>query len=50
VEVGDNEYKLVYTRMGIRRIFSRKGPIVDFIPGVAKMIFAGGPKVEKFLF
>jgi len=35
--------------MGVGRIFSREGPIVDF-PGVAKNIFAAGTKSGKISF
>jgi len=35
--------------MGAGRIFSRKGPIIDF-PGVGQKNFAGGPKVAKLHF
>jgi len=35
--------------MGVGRIFSGKGPIVDF-PGVAKQVFAGEAKVAKTSF
>ena len=35
--------------MGVGRIFSREGPIVDF-PGLAKKISAGGAKSGKILF
>jgi len=33
--------------MGVRKTFSREGPIVDF-PGVAKKVFSAGQKVAKF--